>query len=93
MANTSVVLENLVTVAQAASEDVFMRLHFYSDITTAIATIKGAGYFAAAGTATMGTKQLHKGDLVYCIASDKLTGILLTVSDSDAGTVINVVVS
>lgn len=93
MANTAVVLENLVTVAQAASEDVFMRLHFYSDITTAIATIKGAGYFVTAGQASTGTKQLNKGDLVYCIASDKLTGILLTVTDADAGTVGNVVVS
>lgn len=84
---------NLVTVAQASSEGIFMRLHFYAEIGTAIATIKGAGYFVTVGTASTGTQQLHKGDLVYVIASDKLTGILLTVTDSDAGTVGNVVVS
>lgn len=87
------VAENLVTVAQAASEDIMMRLHFYSEIGTAIATIKGASYMASEGQASGGTKKLNKGDLVYVIASDKLTGILLTVTDADTCTLGNVVVS
>lgn len=87
------VADNLVCVAQAVSEDKFIRLFFYSEIATTIATIKGASYMASEGQAETGTKKLNKGDLVYVIASDKLTGILLTVTDADTCTLGNVVVS
>lgn len=80
--------ENLATIAQAVSADVFFRMHVYSELATAIGDIDAAGYFVTVGSSATGTKQIHTGDRILVFASDKTTGIWYKVSDGDAGTIV-----